>query len=98
MHTSPTYIDIPHIADHLGCRDDIIWFHQHRTQNPDNPCPEADAYLVDTNGTVAPLWLATRTPEWEEWNRHRKLLQKKAPRRAGGPHPESSATYKTSSG
>jgi hypothetical protein len=74
MHTSPTYIDISHLAEHLRCRDDIIWFHQRLHRDPDNPCPEADAYLKNTSGTVAPLWLATRTGEWEEWNRRRKRL------------------------
>jgi len=79
MHTPPTYIDISHIAEHLECRDDIIWYHQRLYHDPDNPCPEADAYLKDTNDTTAPLWLATRTREWEEWNRRRKRLARRPP-------------------
>jgi hypothetical protein len=83
MHTPLTYIDISHIADHLGCRDDIIWFHQSGHHDPDNPCPEADAYLKNTDSTVAPLWLAARTQEWEEWNDRRKFLAKRGPDHPG---------------
>lgn len=83
MHTPLTYIDISHIADHLGCRDDIIWFHQIGHHHPDNPCPEADAYLKDTNGAAVPLWLAARTQEWEVWNNRRKLLARQGPRNPG---------------
>lgn len=79
MHTSPTYIDISHIADHLGCRDDIIRFHHHLHHDLDNPCPEVDAYLRTTDD-VAPLWLAARTGEWEEWNRRRKRLARRQPK------------------
>lgn len=84
MNDVPVYITISEIARQLGyVPSNVTALYRHWKDDPEHPCPAADAYSIIKGGHQAPLWLHHRNREWRDWNHTRKTLGRHRQAQAG---------------